>query len=131
MRHSKLVYFIAGALVAVLTSVVTHTLDVKSEIQTGSHVNLTPEDYIEIHQLMSMYPRDVDPGAVRDGSWMFAEDARSVISGAPMLKPEDFKNFHGGLVGQMARQNKGAFGISTAPTSSSACLMGPPAVRHA
>ena len=107
MRNSKLVYFIAGALVAEISSVVTHTLEHRPRIPKGSQVNLTPEDYIEIHQLISMYPRDVDPGAVRDATWMFTEDARSVISGSPMLKPEDFKDFYGGLVAADGQAKQG------------------------
>ena len=108
MRNSKLVYFLAGALVAMISSVVTRALDNEEPaIMTGSHVNLSPEDYIEIQQLMSMYPRDVDPGSVRDASWMFAEDARSVISGPPMLKPADFKAFYGGLVAPEGQASRG------------------------
>jgi hypothetical protein len=41
----------------------------------GSHVLLSPEDYIEIHQLYSFYARDVDPGSTRNAAWMFTEDA--------------------------------------------------------
>src|SRR5436309_2544835 len=101
MRNSKFMYFFAGAIVALISSAATYSLDAKASavaaqkgIKKGSHVNLSPEDYIEIEHLLSEYPRDVDPGSVRDASWMFAKDARSVISGAPMVKPEDFKNFY-------------------------------------
>ena len=95
---SKLVYFFAGALVAMISSYTTLQLTAKPGIKKGSQVNLSPEDYIEILHLQSEYPRDVDPGSVRDASWMFTPDARSVISGAPMVKPADFKNFYGSLV---------------------------------
>src|SRR5262245_32481472 len=98
MRNSKLVFFFAGALVALISSEATRVLDAKPAIRKGSHVNLAPEDYIEIQQLMSMYPRHVDAGAVDDATWMFTPNARSVISGAPMVKPADFKNFYGGLL---------------------------------
>jgi len=40
----------------------------------GSHVLLSPEDYVEIHQLYSFYARDVDPGSTRSASWMFTPD---------------------------------------------------------
>jgi hypothetical protein len=110
MRNSKLMYFFAGALVALISSAATHALDAKASTSTkkpimkGSHVNLSPEDYIEIMQLISEYPRDVDPGSVRDASWMFTKDARSVIAGAPMTKPEDFKNFYGSLIAEKTGQ---------------------------
>ena len=104
---SKLVYFFAGALVALISTAATRALDAKPAIKKGSHVNLSAEDYIEIQQLMSMYSRDVDPGSVRDASWMFAKDARAVVSGAPMLKPEDFKTFYSGLVGPQGQASQG------------------------
>jgi hypothetical protein len=113
MRNSKLMYFFAGALVALISSAATHSLDAKASSASrkplikGSHVNLSPEDYIEIMQLISEYPRDVDPGSVRDASWMFTHDAHSVISGAPMTKPEDFKNFYGSLVAETGQATKG------------------------
>src|SRR5437016_2778949 len=97
----KVLYFVAGALVALISSAATHSLDAaaaadqqRKGIKKGTHVNLSPEDYIEIEHLLSEYPRDVDPGSARDASWMFTKDARSVIAGAPMVKPQDFKNFY-------------------------------------
>jgi hypothetical protein len=107
MASSKLVCFFAGALVALISSAATHALDAKPAVKKGSKVNLSAEDYIEITQLMSMYPRDVDPGAVRDATWMFTKDARSVIAGAPMIKPEDFKEFYGGLVAPDGQATQG------------------------
>ena len=104
MRNSTMAYFFAGACVAVISSAATYSLEVNAAaaaqrgIKKGSHVNLSPEDYIEIEHLISEYPRDVDPGSARDASWMFTPDARSVIAGAPMVKPADFKNFYGSLV---------------------------------
>ena len=100
MKNSKLVYFFAGALVALISSAATYSLDARAaapKIKKGTHVNLSPEDYIEIQQMISEYPRDVDPGSVRAASWMFSKDARSVISGAPLVKPADFKHFYGSL----------------------------------
>ncbi len=98
MKTSTFAYFLAGALVALLSSAATRALDAKPSIKKGSHVNLSPEDYIEIQALISEYPRDVDPGSVRNASWMFPPDARSVISGEPMIKPADFQHFYGSLV---------------------------------
>src|SRR5690348_15608934 len=36
---------------------------------------LSADDYMEIMQLYGYYTRDVDPGAVRDASWLFTPDA--------------------------------------------------------
>jgi hypothetical protein len=105
--YSRFTYFFAGALVAMVASYTTHVLDAKPKIMKGTHVNLAPEDYIEILALQSEYPRDVDAGSVRDASWMFTKDARSVIAGAPMVKPEDFKNFYGSLVAPTGQASKG------------------------
>jgi hypothetical protein len=105
--RSKLSFFFAGALVALISVAATRALDAKPSFKNGSHVNLAPEDYIEIMQIMSMYARDVDPGSVRDASWMFSKDARSVISGAPMIKPIDYKNFYSSLVGPEGQASKG------------------------
>ncbi len=107
MTPSKFAYFFAGALVATISSYATHVLDAKPQIMKGTHVNLAPEDYIEILQLQSEYPRDVDPGSVRNASWMFMPGARSVIAGHPMLKPEDFENFYGALVAPDGQATKG------------------------
>src|SRR5262245_35526973 len=113
MSNSRLVYFFSGAMVALIASLVTHSVDAKGAASTakaaksGSHVNLSPEDYIEILQLQSEYPRDVDPGAVRDASWMFTRDARSVINDDPMVKPEDFQYFYGELVSANGQAKRG------------------------
>lgn len=105
--HSRFAYFFAGALVAMISSYTTHKLDAKPKLMKGTHVGLAPEDYIEILALQSEYPRDVDPGSVRDASWMFTKDARSVISGEPMVKPADFKFFYGSLVAKEGQASKG------------------------
>src|SRR5688572_1638570 len=101
VMRSKLVYFFAGALVALISAQATRALDAKPGIKKGTHVNLSPEDYIEILHLINEYPRDVDPGSVRDASWMFARDARStgMTGGAPLTTPQDHKYFYGNLVG--------------------------------
>jgi len=97
MRNSKLAYFFAGALVATISSLATHTLDARAKDakKSKSHVLLSSEDYIEIQQLYAMYARDVDPGSVRDASWMFTRDAVAMISGQkPLTTPEEFKKFY-------------------------------------
>jgi len=104
---SRLAYFFAGTLVALISSFTTHQLNAKPKIMKGTHVNLAPEDYIEILALQSEYPRDVDPGSARDASWMFTKDARSVITGYPMVRPQDFKNFYGALVAPDGQASKG------------------------
>jgi hypothetical protein len=106
-------YFAAGAVVALISSYTTYSLEATAAqarqrgIRKGSHVNLSPEDYIEIEHLISEYPRDVDPGSPRDASWMFTPDARSVIAGAPMVKPADFKNFYGSIVSKQGQATLG------------------------
>lgn len=35
---------------------------------------ISPEDYMDIMQLYAYYTRDVDPGAVRDASWLYVPD---------------------------------------------------------
>ena len=67
--------FFAGAIVALISVAVGRNLDAKAPRSAGSHVLLSPEDYIEIQQLYGMYSRDVDPGSVRAASWMFTKDA--------------------------------------------------------
>ena len=106
--HSKLVYFFAGALVAVISSAATRALDVRQAISKGTIVNLSPEDYLEIMQLQNYYPRDVDPGAVRNSAWKFTNDARALIQpGRPMTKPEDFEEFFGGFIAPDGQAAKG------------------------
>jgi hypothetical protein len=105
--RTRLAYMCVGALIAVASSYAGRTLDARPTVKKGTHVNISPEDYIEILQLINEYPRDVDPGSVRDASWMFTKDARSVIAGAPMVKPADFKNFYGSLVAPEGQASKG------------------------
>jgi hypothetical protein len=101
MLNSKLAYFFAGAIVTLIAVVTTRVIDAKPTIKKGTHVNLSPEDYIEILQLINEYPRDVDPGSVRDASWMFIKDAHStgMTGGAPLVTPQDHKYFYGSLAG--------------------------------
>lgn len=106
--RSKLVYFFAGALVAMLSSAATRALDARPGIKKGTHVNLSAEDFIEIMQLQNQYPRDVDPGSVRNGAWKFARDAVQVVGApAPLTKPADFENFFGTFIAADGQAKKG------------------------
>jgi hypothetical protein len=98
MRDSKYGHFWAGALVALIAVLLTHALDANSAKRSASQVLLSPEDYIEIQQLYSMYARDVDPGSVRDASWMFTNDAVVNMAGVkPMTTPDQIKAFYIGV----------------------------------
>jgi hypothetical protein len=95
MTGSNLLFFVAGAVVAIVAGIITHHFDTKKTAMTGSHVLLSPEDYIEIQQLYGMYPRDVDPGAVVDASWMFTNDAVAVMDTYKTFRtPEEIKAFY-------------------------------------
>ena len=115
--RSKLVYFFAGALVALISSAATRALDVRPSLRKETIVNLGPEDYLEIMQLQNYYARDVDPGAVRNSAWKFTKDARALIQpGRPLTTPEDFEEFFGGFIapdGQAA--SGGARHFNTTP----------------
>jgi hypothetical protein len=109
MRDSKFLYFVAGALVALVAATATYVVTARlgatrpRVVSHSSHVLLSPEDYIEIQQLMSFYARDVDPGSVRDASWMFAHDAAAAMGATPLTTAEGFKKFYTGV-------KDGAFG---------------------
>jgi SnoaL-like protein len=60
----------------------------------GSHVLLSPEDYIEIHQLYSFYTRDVDPGSARDASWMFTTDGTAQMGERRYTGQKDLQEFY-------------------------------------
>jgi hypothetical protein len=62
----------------------------------GSHVLLSPEDYMEIHQLYSFYARDVDPGSKRNAAWMFTEDAVADMGGRKYTG-QALKDFYAGV----------------------------------
>jgi peptidoglycan hydrolase-like protein with peptidoglycan-binding domain len=103
MRNSKFVYFVAGALVALLSSTATYYVTARPGTRSPpagkstSHVLLSPEDYIEIQQLMSFYARDVDPGSVQDASWLFTKDAVAAMGPSPIKTAEEFKKFYTGV----------------------------------
>jgi hypothetical protein len=111
MPTSNMVSFLAGAFVAMMSAAATHSLDARAAarpITRGTHVNLAPEDYIEILQLTNHYTRDVDPGAVRDASWMFTKDARTSLSTlAPFVKPADYKYHFSAIVGPSGQAARG------------------------
>ena len=103
MRDSKYGHFWAGALVALIAVFSMHALDAHSAKRSASQVLLSPEDYIEIQQLYGMYARDVDPGSVRDASWMFTSDAVVNIAGVkPMTTPDQIKAFYVGVKNRQA-----------------------------
>ena len=70
MRTARTLLIVAG-----LVAVAWVAWGSAQQRQSGSHVLLSPEDYIEIQQLYGFYTRDVDPGSRRDASWMFTDDA--------------------------------------------------------
>jgi hypothetical protein len=55
---------------------------------------LSPDDYIAIQQLYGMYARDVDPGSIRDASWMFTPDAVVILDGKRVTTPAGLKAFY-------------------------------------
>jgi hypothetical protein len=113
MRTRKLFAFLAGAVIALTASAATHAVMTTAAakpkgVKKGTHVNLSPEDYIEIKHLIAEYPRDVDPGVARNNAWMYLPDSHSVgMSGAPMVKPEDYKYFYGSLIAKDGQASKG------------------------
>ena len=60
---------------------------VQQQRRPGSHVLLSADDYIEIHQLYSFYARDVDPGSTRNAAWMFADDAVTQMGHQAIHRP--------------------------------------------
>jgi SnoaL-like domain len=107
MRNSKLLYFGAGALITMIFSgaayTLGYTLDAKTIPKSGPNTLLSAEDYIEIQQLYGMYARDVDPGSVRDASWMFTKDAVLVIGDLkPMKTSDEIKAFYVGVKDRQA-----------------------------
>ena len=78
---------------------------------------VSPEDYLEIMQLQNYYPRDVDPGSVRNGAWKFSNGARALIQpGRPLTTPKEFEDFFGGMIGPNGQATKGS--TSTSVTAS-------------
>ena len=91
MRKSRVVILLI--LVAAASVVSTAWISAQQQRKPGSHVWLSPEDYIEIHQLYSFYTRDVDPGSRRNAAWMFAEDGVAQM-GTRRYTGQELKDFY-------------------------------------
>jgi hypothetical protein len=88
MRKSRiLLIVIAAALVLGTTWIYAQ------QRRPGSHVLLSPEDYMEIQQLYGFYTRDVDPGSTRNASWMFTDDAVAQM-GTRRYTGQELKDFY-------------------------------------
>ena len=89
MRTSRiLLVLLVGAIL-----VGTTTWIYAQQRRPGSHVWLSPEDYMEIQQLYGFYARDVDPGSRRDPSWMFAGDGVADMNGRK-YSGQELKDFY-------------------------------------
>jgi hypothetical protein len=89
----SLKHLVALVLVAFLASGSTWLL-AQQQRRPGSHVGLSPEDYIEISQLYSFYPRDVDPGSIRNAAWMFTDDGVADMLGRKYTGREQLNEFY-------------------------------------
>jgi len=88
MRQSRIVLIVIAAAIVLGT-----TWIYAQQRKPGSHVLLSADDYIEIHQLYSFYARDVDPGSTRNASWMFTDDAVAQMGTRRYTGPE-LKDFY-------------------------------------
>lgn len=88
MRKSRILLILIAA-----ASVAGTTWIYAQQRRPGSHVLLSPEDYIEIHQLYSFYTRDVDPGSKRNPAWMFTEDGVAQM-GTRRYTGQELKDFY-------------------------------------
>ncbi len=72
-------FFLAGAVVALVAAFLgatwTRSHDGKAAQTQGSNTLLASEDYMEIQQVYGLYTRALDPGSIRDASWLFTNDA--------------------------------------------------------
>ena len=93
MRISRSALVAAAAIIVIAAGL----MYAQQQRRPGSHVWLSPEDYIEIHQLYSFYARDVDPGSARDASWMFAPDGVAVFGNRTYTGREELKQFYADL----------------------------------
>jgi hypothetical protein len=91
-RMSNTVWFVAGIVTAVVSIGATTWVQAQQQRRPGSQTLLSPEDYMEIEQLYGMYARDVDPGSVRNASWMFTGDGVSEIG--PRRSGQEMKDFY-------------------------------------
>ena len=87
MRKSKIL------LIVIAAAIVLGTTWSYAQQRRRSHVLLSAEDYIEIHQLYSFYARDVDPGSTRNAAWMFSADAVTQM-GNRRYTGQELKDFY-------------------------------------
>src|SRR5258707_4871413 len=70
--------------------------------------NLSPDDYVEILQLINEYPRDVDPGAVRNASRTVNHTAQFHARKYALIgQPDENEFFYGSLVAKEGQASKG------------------------
>ena len=82
MRLSKTVLTFSAGLIVGGVAIGATWVSAQQESRSGNlipNVGLSAEDYIEIHQLYSMYARDIDPGSTRSADWMFTPDGVAVM----------------------------------------------------
>lgn len=84
---------IALVLIAAASGAGSTWIYAQQQRRPGSHVWLSPEDYMEIQQLYSFYARDVDPGSKRNASWMFTQDAVADM-GSRKYTGQELKDFY-------------------------------------
>ena len=89
MRKSRILLIVIAAAIVLGTT----WIYAQQQRRPGSHVLLSAEDYIEIHQLYSFYARDVDPGSSRNAAWMFADDAVTQM-GTRRYTGQELKDFY-------------------------------------
>ena len=75
MRLTKAL-LVPGVMIATLSAVWVYAQQQKAPAM------LSPQDHLEIQQLYGYYTRDVDPGSVRDASWLYTPDAVFIYGGA-------------------------------------------------
>ncbi len=84
-------------LTAVITTTAGATWMYAQQRRPGSHVLLSPEDFMEIHQLYSFYARDVDPGSKRNAAWMFVDDGVADMGGRKYTGRKELQEFYEGV----------------------------------
>jgi hypothetical protein len=88
MRKSRILLVLIGA-----TCLAGTTWIYAQQRRPGSHVLLSPEDYMEIQQLYGFYARDVDPGSKRNAAWMFVDDGVAQM-GTRRYTGQELKDFY-------------------------------------
>ena len=69
------VFLVPGVMISVLSAAWLYGQPQKAPAM------LSPEDHLEIQQLYGYYTRDVDPGSVRDASWVYTPDGVFISGG--------------------------------------------------